>query len=298
MAATFGLKFWGTRGLISAPTAWNSVHGGNTSCIQILHEDQLIVIDTGFGATNLGELLMNRILGNKEKLTVHLFFTSFQWDHIQGLPFFHPIYFPSTTLHLYSPSPVPVLEESLDVLFDGSYSPFSGIRGMPSSVNFHQLKKTLRLGSLRVQHARVAGICHNMDLPNRPREDAWAYRMEDSISGQSLTIVTGHEAGEASLNDSVVKFAEGTDILVHDGQYSEELYASRQGWGHSTMAQAIANAERAGAGHLLLTHHDPRHRDADLQRFKEELSARSQVNFDFAREEVLYTVSARLTAAG
>ena len=103
MDSSLKVKFWGTRGLISTPSIDTVEFGGNTSCIQILYDKRLIILDTGFGVSNLGEILMQRIIENKEPLEIFIFFTHFHWDHIQGLPFFHPIYFPSTTIHLYSP---------------------------------------------------------------------------------------------------------------------------------------------------------------------------------------------------
>ena len=84
------LKFWGTRGLISSPSKDTAVYGGNTSCIQLEHKNQVVIIDTGFGACNLGEELMQRILNDGENLQIHIFYSHFHWDHIQGLPFFIP----------------------------------------------------------------------------------------------------------------------------------------------------------------------------------------------------------------
>ena len=97
MDSSLKVKFWGTRGLISSPFTDTLEFGGNTTCIQVLYKDHLIIIDAGFGASLLGEALMPRILQKKEKLHVHLFFSHFHWDYVQGLPFFHPIYFPSSS---------------------------------------------------------------------------------------------------------------------------------------------------------------------------------------------------------
>ena len=128
------VKLWGTRGLISAPGQETAIYGGNTPCVQILHKNNLIIVDTGFGCCNLGEELMERIVVNREELNIHIIYTHFHWDHIQGLPFFMPIYFANTTLNIYSPVPKKVTHSNLDILFDGSYSPFDGLMAMPSEI--------------------------------------------------------------------------------------------------------------------------------------------------------------------
>ena len=82
MVSSMKIKFWGTRGLISSPKKETAIYGGNTSCIQIVYKNHLILIDTGFGVTNFGEVLMDRILKKNEELTIHIFFTHYHWDHI------------------------------------------------------------------------------------------------------------------------------------------------------------------------------------------------------------------------
>ena len=61
MGTSYGVKFWGTRGLISSPRKETAIYGGNTTCMQIVYKDHLIIVDTGFGACNLGEKLMQQI---------------------------------------------------------------------------------------------------------------------------------------------------------------------------------------------------------------------------------------------
>jgi len=295
---TLSLNFWGTRGLISAPNAANAIFGGNTSCIQLTYDKHLVVFDTGFGASNLGESLMPRITTGGEALEVHIFYTNFYWDHVQGLPFFHPIYFPKSTLNIYSPSPVEHMHSSLDVLFDGSYSPFAGIASMPSRINLRQLNRPFELDGLRISFAPTSGVRHDN---NSAPEAGCAYRIENMVSGEVIAIVTGHEAGDkktgplAEANSRIIEFVRNADILVHDAQFTAKEYRSRIGWGHSSMEQAISNGFAGGVGRLLLTHHDPRRTDQDLQKLHRKLSQKSYdgVPFEFAREEHVYQVAAR-----
>ena len=297
MGSPMRLKFWGTRGLISAPSTKTTIFGGNTTCIQIINNDNLILIDTGFGASQLGEKLMKRILKDKESLNIHIFYTHFHWDHVQGLPFFHPIYFESSNLHIYSPESPETMMESLDVLFDGSYSPFSGLTKMPSKIHFNQLHGPFCLDNLTVDFAPVDH--GDSDMAGHL---TYAYKFtakaEDNTS-ESVVIVTDHEATQSPVNDKIIEFARGCDLLIHDGQYTYVEYKRKHNWGHSSMRQALHNAIRIAPARTLLTHHDPSHTDQMLMKQFQKLKAEKKFNaldFEFAREDHIYEVRESMPA--
>lgn len=292
MGSTLKVKFWGTRGLISSPRKDTAIFGGNTSCLQVLYGDHLIIVDTGFGVTNLGEELMRKILADQAALTIHIFYTHFHWDHIQGLPFFHPIYFPTSNIYLYSPVPTATSLANLDLLFDGSYSPFEGIRNMPSKINFIELQQKSDLHGLSIEYTPVD---HGGDQDNRHEQCAYAYRFT-APDGRNFVLATDHEGRNSPINDQIVHFAKDTDLLIHDGQYSEAEYSSRVGWGHSTIHQALNNALRTEAGKTLLTHHDPSRSDSEIQEMYRDLREESRyknMSFEFAREDTVYDVLAK-----
>lgn len=253
--------------------------------MQIMYKEHLIIIDTGFGVSNLGEQLMGRILKNKEELTIHIFFTHFHWDHVQGLPFFHPIYFPSTTLNLYTPVATEAeFKDALNILFDGTYSPFAGIDSMPSKIRYHCMSGPTEIDGLKVSFAR----CDHGDLTLKSG-GTYAYCFE--ADGGSIAIATDHEAQPSACNDALVKFAEGRSILVHDAQFVAAEYAKRQGWGHSTVEQALANARRINAGLTILTHHDPDRNDHVIYGMEEQfarLPENQNLKFVFAQEGKIY----------
>lgn len=261
MASPLGLRFWGTRGLVSSPGMETSKYGGNTSCAQVLNADNLVVIDAGFGIANLGEQLSEQDLTKP----VHILFTHMHWDHIQGLPFFHPIYSPKTEMHLYSPLPRVQLRESLDILFDGSYSPFQGIDNMPANINFHQLTETLELpGNLMISFTQV-----NHGYEHNHHGKTWGYRF--TCLDHSIAFISDHEAEPSTLNKPVVDFCKGVDLLVHDAQYTESEYRMHRGWGHSTSLMAVRNAKESRASELLMTHHDPSRTDLELDQMLQQL---------------------------
>lgn len=280
MGADLALKFWGTRGIISSPRLTTAVFGGNTSSIQILHGDDLVVVDTGFGVSNLGEELMAEILSHKKELTIHLFFTQYHWDHIQGLPFFHPIYFPSTKMHIYAPTPKQELHDILDLLFDGTYSPFAGIDNMPSKITFHQLTQPMTLDSgLTIKY---------LELPQEANTSC-SYRFESS--SRSIVIATDHEAVEGEVNNRLLDFAKKASILVHDAHFSDAEYLDHVGWGHSSISQALDNGRRAKAKKTILTHHAPHREDQEIGKLLDEASREKRfksLDFLFAREGEIY----------
>lgn len=283
------LKFWGTRGLISSPSKNTALYGGNTSCIQIINKNQIFIVDTGFGACNLGENLMQRIVKNNEHLHIHIFYTHFHWDHIQGLSFFHPIYFESTTINIYSPLPVDVAHSNLNLLFDGSYSPFAGIDSMASSISFHQLTAPVLVDGIKVDSIQLD---HGQNSEEGTDSMCFALRFINQ-KGKKIVIATDHEARPSKLNTNLIDFANRSDILVHDAQFSGEEYKSKVGWGHSTFEQALANGKKCSAKKLLLTHHHPKRTDDQIIKISEKLAMDPRfinLNFEFAKEKSEFEV--------
>jgi len=282
------VKFWGTRGLISSPRPETAIFGGNTPCVQILYKDHLILVDSGFGSTNLGDDLMARLAARQEPLHVHIFYTHFHWDHIQGLPFFKPIYFPSTTMSLYSPQPTARMLDNLNILFDGSYSPFESLLSMQAKVHLCQLSGPFELDGLRIDYRAVDHVASD-----HPGEETYAYKFAAENLG-TVCLITDHEVRNNKKNRALVEWAKGCDLLIHDGQYFAADYLAHVGWGHSSAQAALDNALKIGPALTLLTHHDPARNDRELQAQHRALMQGKKyrrLTFEFAREEVLYEVA-------
>lgn len=290
MGSELKVRFWGTRGLISAPGPGQQKYGGNTPCIQLIYKNHIIIIDTGWGVSDLGETLMPRITQSKEALTVHIFYTHFHWDHIQGLPFFHPIYFPSSTLNIYSPAPADLTHRNLDQLFDGSYSPFAGIDSMPSKINMIPLRGLIRIDGLDIDYCVTD---HGEAYRDGAQSQSFAYRFNDRDSHSRVVVVTDHEARIGESNAAVVRFAKHCDLLIHDAQYNDEEYAKHLGWGHSSVRLSLENALKIQAKRVLLTHHDPSRTDVEIDKMSAEFKGHEQLgklNFEFAKEGEIYEV--------
>src|SRR5947209_7917674 len=94
------LRFWGVRGSIPTPARENLGYGGNTTCIEIRSSAGILVIDAGSGIRNLGLALQKEFAG--KPYPVELLFAHFHWDHIQGLPYFAPLYSPGGEITFYA----------------------------------------------------------------------------------------------------------------------------------------------------------------------------------------------------
>ena len=264
METSLKVKCWGTRSWISTPSLQTREHGGNTTCMQLLYGDILLGIDAGFGICNWGEELAQRIVAQQESLEIHLFFTRFHWDHIQGLPFFHPIYSPTTRLFLYAPHPKAYTQDKLEVLFSSTYSPFSGLASMQSQIEIIELQDAVTVGGLR------------MEVESAPDAQGHPYRCT-APDGKSVLI--------AAPGDHLLPFAAQADLLILDAVCSEnEEKAGYPGWGGGTYEEALSLAQRCEAKSLLCTHHGPYRTDKELHRLGAELG------FVATKEGVIYSV--------
>lgn len=277
------LRFWGTRAMVSAPKKSNAKYGGNTTCLQILWNDKLIIIDSGFGITNLGDTLFG--LPN---LQVHIIYTQFRWDHTQGLPFFLPIYFPENTINLYSPHEASITQKNLDILFDSNYSPFEGLTKMPANIQCHKLSQGQHIEGLKVEFAKVN---KGKLMDQVSAIETYAYKITE-VSGSSVCVAFNHEAVDGSAgNNAIIELGQNCDILIHDALYSESEYQNKTGWGHSSGTLALSNAKAMKAKKTILSQHGPHRNDFEIDaelKLLQKIKEFSSLDFCYAREECDY----------
>jgi len=244
------LTFWGVRGSIPTPAADNLGFGGNTSCLAIRFADQpLLIFDGGSGIRYLGHSLMDQLQAQETNL--HLFLTHFHWDHIQGIPFFAPIYHPNCRANIYSGVPPAHLEQNLARQMDPPYYPVP----MPATspfVEYRQIESPgAPLGDLLVR-----------PFPLHHPNGATGYRIESPDA--SIVYASDHEHGDAGRDAILREYAQDASILIYDAQYTPEEYETHRGWGHSTWRKATELAREANVGQLILFHHDPLRTDRQL----------------------------------
>ena len=250
------VEVWGVRGSIPTAGPATTRYGGNTSCVAVRTAGgNLVVLDAGTGIAALG-----RSLGHEARVDILL--THLHLDHIQGLGFFAPLFDPGTEVHIWGPaSPTSDLRTRLTRYLSPPLFPV-GLRDLPCRLHLHD--STLGPFQLPGLAARAALITHPGPTVG--------YRLAGEDG--SLAYLPDHEPalGVRSFPDarswtSGWGLANNVDLLVHDAQYTEEEYAARVGWGHSTLADAIAFARHAVARRLLAFHHDPAHDDDFLDRW-------------------------------
>jgi CheY-like chemotaxis protein/phosphoribosyl 1,2-cyclic phosphodiesterase len=244
---TVRVRFWGTRGSLAKPGPATLRYGGNTSCVEIRAADgTLIVLDCGTGAHDLGRAL----LAEGRPTRGHLLISHTHWDHIQGFPFFGPLFTAGHEWDVYAPQGLGQrLEATLGGQMEFQYFP----------VTLKQLGATVRYHDLAEGTFAVGGATVTARYLNHPGV-AMGYRIESA--GVAVVYATDHEPH--SLHQPVhledqrhIDFLAGADLVVHDAQYTLEEYPEKLTWGHSPAEWAVDFALTAGAKRLALFHHDP-----------------------------------------
>ncbi len=250
------VKFWGVRGSTPTPQIDNLGYGGNTPCLEIrLPGGETFIFDAGTGARNLGTALMDERHG--EDVRVSIFLTHFHWDHIQGIPFFAPLYQANNRLRFLSHYSTGPLKEILDGQMSKPYFP----------VNLESATRNREFIQLDGMEWSESGLRVQPFPLNHP-QGAAGYRIE--ANGAALVYATDHEHGVISVDTGLRDIAQGADVLVYDSQYTPAEYEKHRGWGHSTWKEAVAVARDAGVKQLVLFHHDPCHNDQTMSGIADE----------------------------
>jgi ribonuclease BN (tRNA processing enzyme) len=184
-------------------------------------------------------------------------------DHLEGLRFFAPLWDERVTLDIWGPpSPVLSLQERIRRSFSPPLFPID-LRELPSQVTFRDVPRL----PWALEGASIAA-----DLVLHPGPTV-GYRIE--AADASFAYLPDHEPALAGIADrstdwiSGASIAEEADLLLHDAQYSEYEYKEKIGWGHSSVADAVAFTRAVGARRLLLFHHEPEHTDDSLRRLED-----------------------------
>jgi phosphoribosyl 1,2-cyclic phosphodiesterase len=275
------IKFWGTRGSIAVPGPETLRYGGNTTCVELRADGEILVLDAGSGIRPLGVALQKEF--QVRPINLSLLITHAHWDHIQGFPFFKPAYDPSNEIQVLG--------------FDGAGATFREIMTEPMRAPFfpitmHELSAKMDIKKLSEMKFSVGKVEIHATFVNHPGVCA-GYRI--FTSGGSIAFLPDHEPYEFFLHSAsakqlkpeqakeiatdeharLVQFLRSSDILILDAQYTNPEYQAHVGWGHGSISSAVSLALDAEVQRLLLFHHDPNHDDRTVEAM--EKSARDLV---------------------
>jgi phosphoribosyl 1,2-cyclic phosphodiesterase len=285
-------KFWGVRGSIPTPGPSTVYFGGNTSCIEVRADGEIIILDAGTGIRPLGLALAQEFAGKPINLT--LLISHAHWDHIQGFPFFLPAYDAKNQIRVLGYEGARIgLANTLAGQMESPYFPIA-LKEMPGNIMIEELKEmqfsvgAVKAAACLVNHPGLA-VGYRLFtsggslvyLPDNEPASSWA------AAGDATHSL--HPATAKSIDRKLIDFIRGADALIIDSQYDEAEYARHVGWGHGCVTDVVDLAVAADVKRLFLFHHDPNHDDDYVRRMladARELAAAkgASVQIDAARE--------------
>ena len=268
------VQFWGTRGSIAKPGPSTARYGGNTSCVEVRSaRGTLVIVDCGTGGHSLGQKLMS---GGAKGLRGHILISHTHWDHIQGIPFFAPLFAPGNEWDIYGPKgPGQSLREILAGQMQYTYSPIT-LDQCQAKIRYHDLVE----GTFDIDDIKVS--THYLNHPAL----TLGYRLE--ADGVAVVYACDHEphsrmlaTGQGEITGQDLRHAEfvsHADLLIHDAQFTAEEYPAKIGWGHSTVEYVVKLSKYAEVKRTALTHHDPLRDDDAIDRLLASIRATLRAN--------------------
>jgi phosphoribosyl 1,2-cyclic phosphodiesterase len=252
-------------------------YGGNTSCIEIRTDsNHILVFDGGTGIRLLGDELEQEF--SNRPISGHIFFSHFHLDHIQGVPFFSPLYNEKNhfTFYFAGRRDANLVMDALAGMMANPYFPVDMSR-LPCSREYVDLVE----GTFTVADTRI------LVLPLNHPQGCVGYRIMQN--DKVISYCTDIEHGIDWSDRNIVTLAKDSDFFIVDAQFTPEELSGHTGWGHSSWDQAVRTGIEAGAKRIALYHHDPYHEDADIEKIVDDAS-KLHPNVIAAREGLVITL--------
>ena len=244
------LTFRGVRGSMPVSGPATEKYGGRTLCIDIdAGPDLRVIIDGGTGISALAQDLVVPPDG----FDFHVFLTHYHWDHLQGILFFPPLYDERNSFTFYGHSWNGMgVREAIEGALRPPWFPVSLFETAARKAYIDVADAPFAVGPLTIEA-----------VPLHHPQGVTAYRIANGA--RTVVLATDYERGEPDSDTRLQNLAAGTDVLIHDAQYTPDEYPSLYvGWGHSTRHHAVEAAVETGAKKLVLVSHDPHRTDAEI----------------------------------
>jgi len=254
----FTVTFWGTRGTLAAPGPQFQRAGGNTNCIEVRCGDRIIIFDGGTGIRELG----SKIASACTKQTIDLFLTHAHYDHVEGIPFFAPLFSEDNDICIWcgkldgSSS----TRETVEQLMRRPYFPV-GPAVFVANVEYLEVEER--------QSIELSKDIKITTIPLNHPGGATAYRID--FDGRSFACVTDTENIPGEINQDIIQLINGVDLFIYDSSLTDEELPEFAGYGHSTYEEGIRLCKKAKAGAYLAFHHMPFRTDDELDAIEREI---------------------------
>ena len=264
------VRFWGVRGSIATPGDSTLKYGGNTACVEVRADGELIVLDAGTGIRNLGRALAAEFKAQPIEISILISHT--HWDHIQGFPFFIPAYSPQNQIRIKGYEGAQVgLQSVLSSQMESPFFPVS-MQQLPGYLEIEELKEMeFNIGKVKVRAAFMnhPGICVGYRLETSGGSIAFLPDNEPHSRLRMAPVTDSAQSYEVlsyaqKQDEKLIEFIRGCDVVIMDSQYDAAEYRTHIGWGHTCVDDAVALCVIAKVKQLFLFHHDPDHDDAKV----------------------------------
>jgi phosphoribosyl 1,2-cyclic phosphodiesterase len=300
------VRFWGVRGSFPVPGPTTNRYGGNTSCVQLSPQSgTVLVLDAGTGIRRLGKELMTRAAFRAGRGVVHLLISHTHWDHIQGLPFFAPLYVKGNQINIYARQRDVDLASIFRSQTQNPYFPIS-LEEVAAQVTYTDLVDGARFAAggvqvrcTRLNHPYIA-IGYRVDADGASVAYVSDTAPFDSIVLEHEYIAARPDIEEpplgtaaaklTTMRDGVVDLCRGCDLVVYDTMFRMDEYTARPHWGHSCPEHALEIVEAAGADCLVLYHHAPQRTDEEVDEELRRTQALASLHVMAAAEGLELTV--------
>lgn len=260
------IKFWGIRGSIPVPGTETVKYGGNTPCVQIISDNgENFIIDAGTGIRALGKELCKNS-GNDE---IYLFLSHTHWDHIQGLPFFEPLFQKNTKMTVYM-NDVIVPEKIFEAQLHPSFFPIEK-DVLASEINYKIINDgiKIRIGSIDISTIKVHHTSGTLSYKFTENGKIIVYMTDNEILCCDGVNYPDKKIIEDN-NKNLIEFCRGADYLIHDCMYNLKDFKQKKGWGHSNNVSVAYFSQLAKVKNLILFHYEPDYNDAAIDLLESE----------------------------